>query len=124
MTPSELFLEAIRRSDSRDHEGFLAMQAPDCEWVVPGAELHGRDEVREWLEAFWQGFSSYKHLIDRVVESGDTVFAEGTWSGLHDGPLVTPEGEIPPTGKTVGFRFAIVIDGDLDAGHARSAHIY
>ena len=59
MTPKELFLEAMRRQDSGDHEGFLALQAEDCDWTVPGAELHGRDAVREWTRGYSESLRPY-----------------------------------------------------------------
>jgi ketosteroid isomerase-like protein len=124
MTAKELYLEAMRRTDAHDHEGFLAMQADDAEWRVPGAEIHGKEELRAWMQPFWQGFSSYRHDLERVVESGNTVWAEGTWSGVNDGPLVTPDGEAPPTGRSVSFRFGMSVTGDLEAGLATSVNVY
>jgi ketosteroid isomerase-like protein len=124
MTPKELYLEAMRRSDAGDHEGFLALQAPDAHWVVPGAEIHGHEELRGWLQPFWQGFSSYRHDLSRVIESGDTVWAEGVWSGMNDGPLVTPGGEAPATGRQVTFRFGMSVVIDAEAGHATAVSLY
>jgi ketosteroid isomerase-like protein len=122
---TDMYLEAMRRTDARDIEGFLAMQADDAEWRVPGAELHGKEELRAWLEPFVKGFSSYRHDIERVVENGNTVWAEGTFNGVNDGPLMTPDGgEAPPTGRPVRFRFGMSVTGDLDAGLASEVHIY
>ena len=39
MTAKEIFYEAMRRTDAGDQDGFLAMFADDCHWVVPGAEF-------------------------------------------------------------------------------------
>ncbi len=39
-----------------------------------------------------------------TAESGDTAISEWTTSGTHDGPLETPEGTIPATGKRVTLR--------------------
>ncbi|HYX85200.1 MAG TPA: nuclear transport factor 2 family protein [Gaiellales bacterium] len=125
MTAKELFLEAMRRSDAREHEGFLAMQAADTTWVVPGGmELRGIEQLRGWLEPFWQGFSTSRHDLTRVFEDGNTVFAEGVWTGTNDGALQMPQGTLPPTGRTVTFPFAIVVTGDLDRGVATSVHVY
>jgi ketosteroid isomerase-like protein len=124
MTGKGLLLEALRRSDAYDHDGFLALQADDTTWVVPGATLNGKDEVRAWLGAFWQAFGSYHHDVTAAAEVGDTAYGEGTWTGVHDGPLVTPDGEVPPTGNTVTFRWAIAVDVDTAAGVARSVRLY
>lgn len=68
------------------------------------------------------GFSSYRHDLARLYEAGeDTVVCEGTWRGVNDGPLGMPDGaEIPPTGREVPFRFAIVVSRDAGAEVARS----
>jgi uncharacterized protein (TIGR02246 family) len=124
MSAKELFLEAMRRTDAGDHEGFLALQAPDASWVVPGGAPHGHEELRAWMQPFWQGFSNYRHELTRVAENDDVVFAEGTWTGVNDGPLVMPDGEAPATGRTVSFRFAIAVTVDVDAGHATSVNLY
>jgi ketosteroid isomerase-like protein len=118
----ETFVETMHKSDSRDFEGFLAALAPDCEWIVPGAEMRGRDQAHEWLGPFWQAFSSFRHDFDRVVEAGGAVYAEGTWQGVHDGALPTPGGDVPPTGATVSFRFAVAAEGD--AGQLSSVRVY
>ena len=37
MTAKELLLEAMRRSDAGELDGFVALQAPDCTWITPAA---------------------------------------------------------------------------------------
>lgn len=123
MTPKELFLEAMRRTDTSDVEGFVAMQAEDCTWVVPGAELHGLDAIREWL-APWGAFPGYRHELTTVLEHGDTVVAEGVWRGVHSRPLPTPQGDVAPTGRELSFRFAIALEIDPRAGRSRHVRVY
>jgi hypothetical protein len=48
----------------------------------------------------------------RIEEIGNTVYTEGICHGVNDGPLHTPHGEVPPAGKEVAFRFAVVVTGD------------
>jgi predicted ester cyclase len=125
MTAKELFYEAMRRSDSGDREGFLDVFAEDCHWLVPGAELQGKDQLREWITPFWQGFPTFRHDIDRAVaESDDTLFGEGTWTGEHNGTLAMPDGELPPTGRTVSFRFAIAATRTSDGERIADLHLY
>ncbi|MEA2469930.1 MAG: hypothetical protein QOE38_929 [Thermoleophilaceae bacterium] len=124
MTAKELFLEAMRRTDAGNHEGFLALQADDAEWRVPGAEVNGKEELLGWMQPFWQGFSNYRHDFVRVVQNDSVVFAEGTWTGVNDGPLITPDGEAPSTGRTVSFRFAIAVTVDEVVGQATAVNLY
>jgi ketosteroid isomerase-like protein len=124
MNGKDLYLEAMRRTDARDIEGFLELQGDDVTWRVPGAELHGREEVHGWLEPFVRGFSSYRHELSRVVEVDGMVWSEGTFNGVNDGPLVMPDGEMPATGRPVTFRFGMSVAMDEAAGQAAEVNVY
>jgi ketosteroid isomerase-like protein len=125
MTAKELFLEAMRRTDAGDLDGFVALQAPDCTWVTPNAELHGRDELRPWLGVWIAGFpTDRRHELTRVTQVDDTVYCEGVFHGTNEGPIVSPEGELPATGRRLAMRFALVVDIDEAAGHATAAQLY
>jgi predicted ester cyclase len=55
-----------------------------------------------------------------VVAAGDAAAVEGTFSGTHTGPLATPQGTIPATGRRVSISYCIVgrsRDGKLASGH-------
>src|SRR4029077_12279084 len=66
----------------------------------------------------WQGwataFPDAKATFDRALPSDTTVVLELTWNGTHKGPLQTPQGPIPATGKTIEIRscFVTEIAGD------------
>jgi hypothetical protein len=124
MTMKELFLEATRRQNEGDEEGFLAMQSDECEWFVAGVELQGRDAVREWRAPMNAAFPGSTHEYGRIDELEDGVFAEGVWRGVQSGPLQTPQGEVPPTGREVTTRYAIVVRGDAATAQASSVHVY
>ena len=125
MTAKELFLEAMRRSDAGDLDGFIELQAPDCTWVTPNGEVHGHEELRDWLSVWLSGFpTERRHQLDRVVEVDGTVYCEGVFKGVNAGPMDTPQGLLPATGKTVAMRFALVVDIDVDAGHASRVQLY
>ena len=126
MTVKELFVEAMRRTDAGDYEGFLAMQDDEATWTVPGARLEGKAQLRPWLELFWQGFSSFGHDLQHLYEDGeDRVICEGVWSGRNDGPLAMPDGShVPPTGREASFRFAIVVAREPGAEVAKDVRLY
>jgi hypothetical protein len=125
MTAKELFLEAMRRTDAGEIDGFVELQGPDCTWITPNAELHGREELRGWLTPWLEGFpNERRHALERVVEIDGTVYAEGTFNGVNSGAMETPEGTLPATGRTLAMPFAIAVDVDVDAGYATSVHLY
>jgi ketosteroid isomerase-like protein len=122
MELKDRLLAIMSLADAHDIDGVLEQLAPDAEWVTPSGPQRGHAAIQAWLSPFWGAFSSFAHTVDRVAQSGDTAYAEGVWSGVHDGPLATPEGEVPPTGRTVSFRFAVGTSGDADK--VRSVRVY
>jgi steroid delta-isomerase-like uncharacterized protein len=79
--------------------------------VPTGRNVKGADETL----AIWRGwagaFPDSKGTFDRVhVAGGDTVVMELTWSGTHQGPLATPKGEIPATGKRIDIRAVCIVE--------------
>ena len=89
-----------------------------------GATLRGRDEIRAWIDPFDRAFPDFSHELTRVVEDEDAAYAEGVFRGTHTGPLPTPQGDVPATGREVSFRFALVVSGNLESGQASSVNVY
>jgi steroid delta-isomerase-like uncharacterized protein len=94
--------DALNRHDAG---GFAALYAPNAILRDPqyGEPLEGRDAIRKDIEDFLRGFPDLHAVTRSVIESGDAYAAEGTFAGTHQGPLPTPDGEIPPTGRRVEF---------------------
>jgi predicted ester cyclase len=120
----ELTREGLRRNDANDLDGFIAMQAADCEWVTPDGILKGRDAVRDYVGRFRRAFPDGRHTIVRAVEGEDEIAVEGRWEGTHTGPFAVPEGDVPPTGRTVTIPFALFVAGDPNVGEAARVAIY
>ena len=117
-----LVVEAMTRKDAGDLEGFLELFAPDCEIVFPGAVLRGIREWRQFVSAYFEAFPNGRYELQRLEPVGQTVFAEGVWSAVHRGTLRTPSGEVPPTGRRVAVRFALVVE--VRNGRMASVHNY
>ncbi len=95
----------------------------DAEMIAPGASVAGRENVLKFLGVFHEAFPDGRLAIIRLIASGDTDAAvEGSFTGVHDGVLHTPAGDVPPTGRPVTFRWAAayVVRDDLLA----SEHLY
>ena len=56
--------------------------------------------------------------ITNAFTGDGKVLKELTWLGTHTGPLQTPDGEIPATGKSVDFRSCEV--WTIEAGKGKS----
>ena len=76
--------------------------------------------------AAWKGwaaaFPDSKATFEAAHVSGNTVILEVTWRGTQSGPLRTPTGDIPATGKKIEMRACQVVD--IADGKARGIRQY
>lgn len=65
-------------------------------------------------KAAWKGwaaaFPDSNATFEAAHVSGNTVILEVTWRGTHSGPLPTPTGEIPATGRKIEMRGCQVVE--------------
>jgi uncharacterized protein (TIGR02246 family) len=96
--------------NARDLEGYLANQQPDVEFVLPGgATLHGREEIRHYIEALWKAFPDGQLAFAAQVFADDAAATELVFTGTHTSPMMTPGGPIRPTGKRVTLHSASIL---------------
>jgi steroid delta-isomerase-like uncharacterized protein len=90
--------------------------------VSTSRNAHGIDEVI----AIWKGWAAAlpdsKATFEKAHVSGNTVILELTWRGHQTGPLRTPAGDIPATGKAIEVRACQIID--VEDGKAQSIRQY
>lgn len=105
-------LEVINR---HDYDTFAAAYSPDAlvrdPWYsepLKGAEALARD-----FADFFTAFPDLRFSAVRLLEDGDVYGAEFTLTGTHKGPLATPTGRIPATGKRIDVPGAVF--GRIDA---------
>jgi predicted ester cyclase len=60
--------------------------------------------------------------VDRVIAQDDAVVVEFTGRGTHTGPLATPAGDIPATGRSATLQFVDVYE--VVGGKIKSQHNY
>ena len=109
--------------NARDSEGYLANQQPDVEFVLSGGvTLHGRDEIRPYIEALWKAFPDGKLAFGEQIFADDAAATELVFTGTHTGPMMTPNGPIPPTGNRVTLHSASILK--IKDGLIASEHVY
>ena len=81
--------------------------------LATGQTVSG-DEMRATLAAWRTAFPDVRGEITSTLQIDDTVVQEITWNGTHTGPMMTPEGEIPPTGAQQTTRAVIVSEYEGD----------
>jgi steroid delta-isomerase-like uncharacterized protein len=94
---------------------------PDVEVILPGGlRQHGPAEVIPVLAAFREAFPDIRHEVVDVVEAGDKIAIELKVIGTHTGVFITPQGDVPPTGRTVVWEsvdFITLRDGLIATWH-------
>lgn len=102
----------------------LAATDVEVDLVPFGRTFHGHDGFLEFMRSFKDAFPDLQITVVNQIASGDWVTTEFSWSGTHTGPLATPSGEIPPTGRAVaGARVCELyhfLDGKV--AHLRNYH--
>lgn len=97
-------LEAGDRSAIRD------LYAQDAVAETPDAgRLVGPDAIADYLITLSIGFPDLTFELDWKLEAGDTAVDAGWVIGTNTGPLIMPDGELPPTGKAIRARSCDII---------------
>jgi steroid delta-isomerase-like uncharacterized protein len=96
----------------KDWEAARAALTPDFVYdeVPTGRRVEGVEQVLEVWGGWAEAFPDSRSTIHAEHVSGDAVVLELTWNGTHTGPLRTPDGEIPPTGRKVEFRACQILE--------------
>ncbi len=102
-----------------DVEAAVGLLSDDVEFGSPAGTIKGSAEVRQFLQGYQLGFPDAKFAVSAVYGSGQTAALEGAYSGTNSGPLTSPSGEIPATGKYASVLFVTVLetDGERITGH-------
>ena len=113
----------ITAINARDLPAYLANQQPDVELVLPGGEaLRGREQAGAYIAAMWSAFPDGALAFTTMVIAGNSAAVEITFSGTHTGPLASPQGTVPPTGKQVTLKSASILQ--IRDGLIASEHVY
>jgi ketosteroid isomerase-like protein len=98
------------------------MIAQDVQWTnVPTAQMfRGLEGMREFMQGWVDAFPEAR-IEDTTAYAGEEFgVTEFIGRGTHEGPLLSPAGEIEPTGRSVEFRLCEVYqfrDGKIVSGH-------
>jgi ketosteroid isomerase-like protein len=113
----------IAAFNAKDMNQYLALQQPQIEILAPGGiSLRGRDQVQQHIGAQWTAFPDATMTIIDQFATETHAATEIELSGTHTGPLPTPGGPLPATGKRIAVRFAAV--HHVRDGMATSEHVY
>lgn len=94
--------------NQRDLAHALSLVTEDFELqdVPAGLTFRGPQGLEQWLSTFLTAGPDAKAEVQTTIEAGEWVATEHVGRFTHTGPLLSPAGEIPPTGRQVELRFA------------------
>jgi steroid delta-isomerase-like uncharacterized protein len=87
--------------ESCDAEATANLYEEDADYYLYPEVIRGREAIRESMEDWFRAFPDTKWELQNLMSSGDTFVAEGIFKATHTGPMRTPEGEVPATGRAV-----------------------
>jgi steroid delta-isomerase-like uncharacterized protein len=105
IAPTEVAIRLMESFNAGDWDAFRADVADDVVYVEAGTgrRIEGADAYLELCRAWRAALSDVRGTVRRSLEGGDVSALEVTWEGTHDGPLPTPSGDIPATGRRVSI---------------------
>ena len=97
--------------NGHDAERLASLYTDDQVTVLPGAPdpVRGRKNKAEMVAGYFRAFPDLTLQIPLVLVSGNHIVCAGHMAGTNMGPLVSPEGEMPPTGRRVNIRMAFIL---------------
>lgn len=121
MSVREAFERGSKAFNDHDLDAFGEMLADDVVQTAPGGlRLEGKAAVLEFYGTWFEAFPDAHIEVHATVVTDDALVEEGTFTGTHNGVFHTPQGDIPPTGRTVEGGYVNVLrfrDGTVVSEH-------
>jgi steroid delta-isomerase-like uncharacterized protein len=90
--------------------------------VGTSRRLQGVGDIILCWQRWKQAMPDVKGTVTNACATDDTVVIEVTWKGTHTGPLQSPRGTIPATGKQQTTRSAWIMN--CDGGKIKESRNY
>ncbi len=102
--------------DNSDMHALVQLYAEDATMIMPGeAEpVRGKEAIEKNQAVFLRAMPDFKIEFTLIFYSGNHIVFEGVGRGTFTGPLASPEGDIPPTGRSINLKFAFIAKVNSD----------
>jgi steroid delta-isomerase-like uncharacterized protein len=102
---AKLAQEIYNHFSNNQFDAVLAHATDDIEVFAPafGQTFHGHQGFKQFMMSFKTAFPNISITVKNQVVTDDAVVTEFTALGTNSGPMLTPQGELPPTGRTAEF---------------------
>ena len=108
--------------ESNQIDRFDELVSEDVHFKMPGLEMNGLGAFKDLIRAYLAAFPDLKHRAIAEVAAGDAVAREIRVTGTHTGTMVTPQGNIPATGREVVWESCDYVR--VRGGKIVSWHVY
>ena len=117
MTATETATRLLEAFNDGDWDAFRAGVTDDVVYVESGTgrRIEGADAYLALCHGWRTALPDVSGTVHSALEGGGVVAQEVTWTGTHDGPLPTPDGDIPATGRAVSVDATLWIETRGDA---------
>lgn len=88
--------------NAHDLDQVVAMISPSANISTPIGSFTGGEAYRDWMLMHFRAMPDFTHEIrGMAAESDQTIAFELHATGTMTGPLTMPNGDVPPTGRTI-----------------------
>jgi steroid delta-isomerase-like uncharacterized protein len=114
--------ELVEAFNVGNWERLRATLHPDVVYEETGTQrrVDGADEYVRLCQGWKESLPDVRGTVQATVASGQRVAQEILWEGTHRGPLATPGGVVPPSGKRIRVRGTLW--HTIADGRAREIH--
>jgi len=118
----EVVERGIKAFNAHDLEALARDSASDIVATAPGdTKLHGPQAVKEYNKGWIRAFPDARIEVKNIIVGGKSAVVEAVFNGTHAGPLTTPMGELPPTGRKIAGEFVQILE--VDRGLVKRNHL-
>jgi steroid delta-isomerase-like uncharacterized protein len=102
--------------DNQDMNALVQLYAEDATMIMPGEPepIQGREAIEKNQAAFLRAMPDMTLKFTTILISGNHIVFEGVAQGTFTGPLASPEGDIPPTGKSAKVKLVFIAKVNTD----------
>ena len=114
----ELGQRFVDAFNAHDEDRIRELNGENTVFEAPGdVKIQGREPATQYAMAWLNAFPDARITVHHELVDGDWVVQEFTFSGTHEGTLMSPAGEIPATHKTLNGRGVQIfrVDGETVA---------
>ncbi len=99
LAQAEQFFAAL---NAHDLDEVVAVIAPSANIHTPIGSFTGGEAYREWMLMHFRAMPDFTHEIRGITVESDRALAfELHATGTMTGPLAMPNGDLPPTGRSI-----------------------